>query len=307
MVILGLGLLAVIAAAFTASIRSHIQGAANTVSNAKAEALADAGVQIAIGKLISLRRSPPPTGSPWPTGPLVVCTVRDLGSIYVGSRMRRAKFDLNYADDRLLGSIFRGLGTTAQEASGYVDRIVDFRDSDELRRPQSAEWPEYRSATLGYGPKNSLFESREELDQVLGLSESLRKRLQPFITVHSRREGIDPSRASEELLQAIVGVSGTLDAKAPTAISDAQITAPRNRIVVPQEFVSPSSFRAFRILSEGTTLQGSQFVREAIAEFDNETLHRYGVRSWRRLDGEFKRRANAASEQQAAPVPTCGT
>jgi general secretion pathway protein K len=306
MVILGLGLLAVIATAFTASMRSHVQGAANTVSNAKAEALADAGVQLAISKLVTLRRSPPAAGSAWPVAALVDCAMPNVGTIHVAVEDEAGKIDVNFSDDRLLGGVLRGLGASPDEASKYVDRIVDFRDTDNLRRPHGAELPEYRAASLGYGPKNTLFETFEELEQVLGLPEALRRRLQPLITVHSRREGIDPSRAPQLLLDAL---ADRVDASpSPTFASGpatAQPTAPR-RSPVPQEFVTPSSFRAFKLVSEGVTPQQSRFVREAIVEFDNENVIKYAVRSWQRGDTTLSRQGEARLERSATTVPPCG-
>lgn len=83
------------------------------------------------------------------------------------------KIALNRADEALLRRVFANLGldTDAQEA--VVDAILDWRDSDSLRRLHGAEADYYRSLPVPYAPKDGPFDSVDELLLVAGISHEL--------------------------------------------------------------------------------------------------------------------------------------
>jgi len=95
------------------------------------------------------------------------------------------KFDLNATDVPLLAALIRQAGASAGEADALAAAIADWRDADDLTRPQGAELAQYLAAGLPYGPRNGLFESVSELQLVLGMDPELYARLRPDVTVHT--------------------------------------------------------------------------------------------------------------------------
>jgi general secretion pathway protein K len=108
--------------------------------------------------------------------------------------------DLNTASVHLLQWLLFGLGVEADKAAALAAAIVDFRDEDDVPNRNGAESGAYRAADLRHGPKSAPFETVTELDQVLGIDLPLLARLRVVTTVHSRQRGIDPAKASREVL-----------------------------------------------------------------------------------------------------------
>lgn len=115
------------------------------------------------------------------------------------------RIDLNHADGRLLVNLFRAVSTAPQEAEKLADRIVDWRDPDDLRRLNGAEAREYREAGLLYGPRNGSFQSKDELRLVLGMTPELFRKVEPALTIHSGKPGIDPRLAPPLVRQTLAG------------------------------------------------------------------------------------------------------
>ena len=88
-------------------------------------------------------------------------------------------------------------------AAALVDAIADWRDADDLRRPNGAEAPEYRAANLKYVPANAPFETIGDVARVLGMTQAVFQRIAPLITVYSRRPGINPATAARGVLLAL--------------------------------------------------------------------------------------------------------
>src|SRR6266446_8897520 len=87
-------------------------------------------------------------------------------------------------------------------ASALVDRIRDFTDGDHIKRLNGAEDEDYRLAGVGYDAKDAPFDSVAELEQVLGVTHELFRRVEPFVTVYTGLNGINPLTASREVLAA---------------------------------------------------------------------------------------------------------
>ena len=206
-------LLALVAASFSRTTRTEINLARNLVENAQAEALADAGVHLAILALLDPdpAKRPRADGTPFQVmfgGAEITVSVQDEGG----------KIDLNRAPDELLRGLFVSLGVEAAEADALVDAIADFRDADDLLRLNGAEDRDYEDAGLPWGAKDAPFEAVEELRQVIGMTAELYRLVAPALTVYSRRRGIDPDSAPRAVLLALPGaqtveVSALLDTR----------------------------------------------------------------------------------------------
>jgi general secretion pathway protein K len=89
------------------------------------------------------------------------------------------KISLNRADEALLRRVFASLGVERSEQEEIVDAILDWRDSDSLRRVHGAEEEYYAKLPEPYRPKNGAFDSVEELLLVKGISHDLFYGTQP--------------------------------------------------------------------------------------------------------------------------------
>jgi len=115
------------------------------------------------------------------------------------------RIDLNMAPRELLAGLFASLGARYQDAEYYADRIIGWRtpsDPDQRNNEASA----YRTAGLGYGPRQAPFAHVGELSLVMGVPPFLTERAMPFVTVFSGRAEINVLAAAPEVLAAIPGM-----------------------------------------------------------------------------------------------------
>jgi general secretion pathway protein K len=196
-------LLSVIASSFIMERRAETLVVSNSISIARAAAIADAGISRAVFEMYRTDNAP----ETWKRDGTVQNWSFDGVPVKVEIRDESAKIDINTAADALLRGLFLSLGIADEEASKIVDAILDWRDPDSLRRPNGAEEPEYRAAGLDYKPANAPFQAIEELQLVLGMRPDIYRRIAPSITVFSRQPGINPPLASREVLLALPGVT----------------------------------------------------------------------------------------------------
>jgi general secretion pathway protein K len=201
-------LLTVIASSFIVERRTETLVVRNSVSMARAEAIADAGVQRAVFEMYRADNSP----DGWKRDGSTYDWSFDNVPVKVEIRDESAKIDINTAADALLRGLFLSQGLADDEAAGIVDAILDWRDPDSFKRPNGAEEAEYSAAGLPYRPANAPFQAIEELQLVLGMRPEIYRRVAPLITVFSRQPGINPQLATREVLLALPGMtSDTVD------------------------------------------------------------------------------------------------
>ena len=275
-VIWSLALMAVLVLSFASTARVHSQSVRNLVANGEAEAIADAGVHLAIAKLLDVSVAGlngtarlPSKQRQW------VCKIEGHGNLWITVEDEGGKIDLNTASDELLVALFRSYGNSQPQAWKLVDAVVDFRDADDLPRANGAEAADYASAKKAYGPSNRLFESVEELDQVLGMNRDLFDRIRNVTTVYSRQQGLDPEVTEVVFLKKI--------ARAASAVGEASEVASLR-----PEFVTPSNAQAFTIKVTARLERGGVFARRAIVQISADPSKPYAVRDWRR-DDEYLR------------------
>jgi general secretion pathway protein K len=196
-------LISVIAASFIVERHSEALIIHNSISMARAEAVADAGVQRAVWELYRTDNAP----EAWKRDGTVQAWSFDGVPVKVEIRDESAKIDINTASDALLLGLFVSIGMPEDDAARMLDAIVDWRDPDSFKRPNGAEAPEYAAAGLPYKPGNAPFQAIEELQLVLGMRPEIYRRVAPMITVYSRQSGVNPQLASRDVLLAIPGVT----------------------------------------------------------------------------------------------------
>lgn len=283
-------LLTVIASSFIVERRTETLVVGNSISMARAEAIADAGVARAVFEMYRAGNAP----EGWKRDGTVQGWSFDGVPVKVEIRDESAKIDINTAADALLRGLFLSLGIADDEASKIVDAILDWRDPDSLKRPNGAEEPEYRAAGLEYKPANAPFQAIEELQLVLGMRPDIYRRIAPSITVFSRQPGVNPPLASREVLLALPGV--TTEAVDEYLVRREAARAQGQPLpAFPQAGAYSSSYTMVAtVRSEARLDDGTVFAREAVVLLRPTPRKVASYVAWRE--------STAAPESQSAPA-----
>jgi general secretion pathway protein K len=253
-------LLTVIASGFAFSMRSEALATRNAVSLAQARAIADGAVERTAFELMRPRVADTWTfdgqAHRWTEGDATVVAV---------AVDEAAKIDINAAPDLLLKNMLMNIGGLEEpSAAALVDAIVDWRDPDDLRRPNGAELPEYRAANSKYVPANAPFETIGEAARVLGMTPAVFRRIAAVITVYSRQPGVNAATAARDVLLALPNTT----AEVVDAYIEQRTQALANKLPVPP-FPPAQAFGSgpvpvWRIRAEATLPDGVTFAREAV-------------------------------------------
>ncbi len=270
------GLLAVMTAGLSVSVRTHVRVVANVTESAKAEALADAGAALAVIDLVAARGTGEHRRRFPIDGQAVACSIPGEGVLTIAVSDEAAKIDVNSAGIPLLRALLAGLGVPVEKSAQLADAVFDFRDADDDRKPNGAESAEYRDAGLGWLPKNGPLQSIEELGQVYGFTPPLLARIRPYLSVYSGLEGVDASIAKADLItllrSGIERSGGSLGGLAEFNES----------IALPSIFVVASPQRFFGVRVEARSSAGAVFVREAVLDAGSRQLPDYNFLRWTR-------------------------
>jgi general secretion pathway protein K len=198
-----------LAAALSWETRTSAHIAHNMASQAAARAAADAGVQRVILNLIAY-------------APTAKANFHADGTVYawrfanhtvrISVQDEFGKINLNQVPDNVLAGLIAATGVDRSRAQSLADAIADFRHPDNLRRFSGAEQTDYKAAGLTWGPKNAPFQEIEELQQVLGMTPEIYKRIAPYVSVHTTN-WVNPSIADEQLTRILrqTGFSNFVD------------------------------------------------------------------------------------------------
>ena len=197
-----MALFAVLAGAFSVSTRTEAKTTLNIAEHTKARFLADAAVQHGIFELLNRHHE-----KAWKADGTEYSVTFGEAELMVSLMHERGKVDLNYAPEDLLRGLLISAGAASDSADALVDAIADWRDEDELTRLRGAEAADYRQAGLSIVPENAPFRTSAELQQVLGMTAELYRKIEPLVTVHSFTPTIDPNAAPRGVLLALPGVN----------------------------------------------------------------------------------------------------
>lgn len=193
-------LLALQVSLFNLTVRDAASLAGNELAAARGETLAAAGVELAGARLMERELSRRWLGN----GGLQTV---ELGGaqLQITITDESSRIDINEAEPELLASMLRPYANSPAMLAEWVDRIIDWRDPDNDRRPQGAEEIDYRRANVGYVPRNGPFLDVSELGRVLGIPARVVEGLAPYVTVYSGEGKINPSLAPRQALLALPG------------------------------------------------------------------------------------------------------
>lgn len=202
-VIWGVGVITLLIVSFMTTARARLQAAFNAAGVTETQLLADGAVNLAIVTLVAEQNIVPSTNDRPPhDGAPVYCSLSGA-AVSIAIEDEEGKVDLNTASDKLMETMLIGFGVDPREAGALSRAITEFRE-------QPANAVEGGSAAAAYpdrpfGPKRMPFQTTLELDQVSGFEPALTRLLLPFVTVHSRSPGVDPSIAPPALFAALSG------------------------------------------------------------------------------------------------------
>ncbi len=307
-------LMAAIAASFVGTTRSESDLAINQVENAKAEALADAGVQRAILAIFQQLEAEEEEldeadeeiaagdaladqagalgeealgGGSLTSGPTLAFDGRPYDWAFGGGVVRLSiqaeggKIDLNGAPEELLQGLFESAGADPAVAQALAASVADFRDSDQERSPAGAEDQDYAAAGLTREAKDAPFTSVAELQQVLGMTRPLYDAVEPALTVYTQSRGIDPEAAPPEALRALpqIGSAQVEAVLSARAAGEEDIEA---YIASAEPYLTPIISAVYMIRAEARTAGGAIFIREAVVSLNAIGDLPYSLLAWRR-------------------------
>ena len=253
-------LLTAIAGGFAYSMRTEALAAGNAIGVARARAAADGAIERTAFELTRPRLpgSWLPNGAPheWTDGEIAIAA---------SATDETAKIDLNAASEILLRGLFTNVGGADPDAAvRLVDAVMDWRDADDLRRPNGAEAADYVAAGSKVVPANAPFETIGEVSRVLGMTPAIYARIAGSVTVYSRQAGVNPLTASREVLLALPNADpATVDAYLATRDEAIRAGLPPPTYPGAGGF-SSGAIQTWRIRAQATLPDGVTFVREAV-------------------------------------------
>ena len=188
-----IALLSVMAMGLTAAQRTESTLTANALAGARFRTAADAGIAYAALNLLAPQAVDPDAAATDAEGQSVVWLPDATPHAWTFAEVPMAisvqnegsRIDINQADADVLTALFRVLGVADDLSATLADRILDWRDTDDLKSLNGAEDPDYDAEGLPYGAKDGPFTSVEELRQVLGITPEIYRRLSQEVTVDS--------------------------------------------------------------------------------------------------------------------------
>jgi len=268
--------LVLMAAGYTFQVHTETRIVGAARERIEARALAEAAVAYVAAEILqddAARTAPedsvlPLNGLPWTWsfgGREVVIRVTGTGGLV----------DINRADDALLEQLLEYAGAPQDGLQSMLDAMLDFRDSDDARKPNGAEDSDYEAAGLEGGAKDASFNDIDELGQILGFDRGSVAALRPLVTVFGGGNGIDPRYAPAEVLAMLTG------GDAPLAQS---LTESRNRDVdtaISSPWLRNMGANSYRI---DVSLAGAPRAEpqvSAVIELDGSGRQLYRILAWR--------------------------
>lgn len=228
-------LLATLVLGFVADARTNLRVVHNNSETARAGAIADAGVTLAILGAIDAA----PT-SPWRGDGHVHTLPYGGGTIRVRIEDEDGKLDLNKTPIPRLRALLAILG------AADPDRIANSIEAERRAVIAAAQ----RSGKLGAAAPPAFF-AIEELRQLPGMTPALYRRLAHFVTLYSGNPSVDSRVAPAEVLESMPGAQPSLIDE--TIALRKRAAADRRQGIDPKK-----ALRVFTVISEGSTARGTR-------------------------------------------------
>jgi general secretion pathway protein K len=195
-------ILALQVSVFNLTVRDAASLGTNEMAMARGEQLAASAIELAAARILDTDplRQWPPDGR--------VRSVPFGGAILeIDVTDESGRFDINGANQDMLAAALYPLARSSATTTEWVERILDWRDNDDERRPSGAETEDYARAGLRYAPRNGPFLHPLELGRVLGFPADLAYALAGRLTVFGLDGKVNPLTATREVLLMLPGVN----------------------------------------------------------------------------------------------------
>lgn len=193
-----LSVLTIMGGAFALSTRRTLDQSRQAQIAAQSLALADGGVYYAMFMLTH-----PDPLQRWQSDGRVYTLRFPVGDLRIRVSDEGGRMDINAMQESTLRALFGSVLGDEDLAARLADAILDWRDQDSLRRLHGAEIDDYRAAGRTPRPQNRPFLMPEELLGVLGMTQEIFARIEPLLTVWSGQDGVDPQKASADMLRVV--------------------------------------------------------------------------------------------------------
>lgn len=194
-------LMAIMAGSFALSTHREAGILSHAHERAKAMALAEGGVNYAM-MMLSL---PDPKKRWQADGTPYVWQVAEDARVRLSILDEGGKVDLNAAQEQTLKTVLNLALKNEELAIRLTDTILDWRDPDDLKRTQGAEAEDYQASKRQAPPQNRNFLIMDELRGVMGMTPELYRKLEGWFTLYTGTDGLNPAKASREVLMALMG------------------------------------------------------------------------------------------------------
>jgi general secretion pathway protein K len=300
-VVWGVGLIAILVVAFMTNGRLRLQTAHNIASATEAGFVAESAINLATLALLSKKDAAvaaQPADAEIYDGSPRFC-VLDRAAVAIAVEEEGGKIDINAAAPELLQLALVGLGLEERAARDVASSIVVFRTApagaEQIRATPESDKP--------IAPKEGLFETVLELDQVSGVTPALFRDLVPFVTVHSKSPGVDARAAPPALFAALAryplqDVRALIAAPYPNAIN-------RNDPRFPANFKQPADHGAYLVHAEALLATGQTVARDAILDLRPSGARAFAVKEMRRGQSRYAGRLRDIIATDGAGVPDC--
>jgi general secretion pathway protein K len=265
-------LLTIMAGSFVYAVHGSTRLAANIVGAARAQALADGGVERGAFELLASPSDPErwaPDGQPH--------VIMLAGTpVHVTLRYESGKIDINLAPVPLLISLLRSVGLPVDRATVLAQAIDAWRQPPTQAGLSSAQ-PD--------ASQRGRFQSIDALQAVPGVTPELFRRLVPLITVYSGQPGVNTAIAPAGVLLALPG--------ADPAQVQAYLAQRRqdwaNRQPVPAfpqagSYGNAQTGASIGVRSEVDLADGVSFVRDAVVQVTGARGNPVNYLAWREGD-----------------------
>lgn len=303
--------MSMLALSFSASIRTEVDAARNVVDQKQSYYLSRAGIEYAIYKVLEsqsafsqLQQQQNSDSQALPDALMgSVSLPMSNGKAEVEIIDESGKMNLNLAPEHLVFNLLIMVGLEEEEASIITDSIEDWRDQDDLLRPNGAEIDHYQSLPDPYLAKNGPFDVPEELLLVRSITPEIYYGLkattdtgerieyyglQKYFTTFTSINRINVNSAPLAVLAAIPGINYDAAVQIHTMVQEfpvTNLTEIMERIPgIPTEatsYLSTVRSNIYTLVSDGQLNQSSAINRiRCVARIDGNSQIGYTLLYW---------------------------
>jgi general secretion pathway protein K len=266
-------LLAALALGFANISRTEASLVRNRYAAARAEALANSGVALAIAGLLD------PEQRGWRADGTPHDLFYEGGTITVRVQDEAGKLDLNKTSDDILANLLRNLGLGGGDSAALAAAIGRWKAAREALWRGFGQGGEENGRSVAGGP----FLALAELRGVPGFSSGVYDRAAPFLTVYSHDYRIDPLTAPSTVLRSLPGadpaqVEAYIGARQGLGSEPAQLP-PLSGL---GRFLALNPVATVSITATSRTADGARFIREAVVDLAGSRAQPYRLLAWQR-------------------------